>query len=377
MALVVVACWATLCLPASPVRADVLVTIYSGNPGGAGNGGPNLDFTGLSQLGSFPYYGIAFGVDSQAGGGNPNGDWNPLYRATNYSASITGQFSVATTGTYTFSTRSDDGSVLRIDGNPVVNNNFFQGPTTRTGTATLAAGVHNFEVQFFQGGGGKSLDVGLPAGVSILNHQNVPQLLTTVYNGQRFDFTTGAVVNPNVPVAGTFLTPAINFDYGTGSRWSPFGLTDNFSDSTTGFLLVNAPGTYRFGLNSDDGSFLFIDGALVINNGFFQGSNQTPPFGQPQVTADIFLGAGIHRIEVDHFQGGGGAGVTLFLPDFFGQGGVSFATPLDLVPEPSSIALFAVGLSGCAAYGWRRRRKVEEAAGAHPLTLPSPPRGRG
>jgi hypothetical protein len=331
-----------------------MVTVYSpGNPAGAGNGGSNLDFSGLSQLGSFNYYGLGFGTDSQM-------NWRPLYQDTNYSARIIGQFNVAATGTYTFSTRSDDGSVLRIDGNAVVNNNFYQGPTTRIGTATLAAGVHNFEVQFFQGGGGKTLDVGLPPGVSVVNHTFVPQLKTTVFNdagpgGPRYNFTTGALINPNAPVIGSLITPAVNFDFGTGSQWSPFGVVNNYSDSTTGFLLADHTGTFTFGLNSDDGSFLFIDGNLVINNGFFQGSNQTVPFGAAQVTADTGLNEGLHTFEVVHYQGGGGAGVTLFLPP-----GVQFATPdqLDaLLPEPSSLALVAVGICGCViAYQWRRRR---------------------
>jgi hypothetical protein len=366
LALVLVACCAVVCLQAIPARADVIVTVFNGNPAGAGNGGSTLDFSGLTQLGSFPYYGLGFGIESQAGGGNPAGDWRPLYRDTNYSAIITGQFNVAQNGVYTFSTRSDDGSILRIDGNVVVNNNFFQGPTTRTGTAALAAGVHNFQVQYFQGGGGKSLDVGsgtstnvLPTGVSIVNHSNVPQLLTTVYNdatagGPRFDPNTGAVINANAPVIGTLITPAVNFDFGTGSRWSPFGVSNNYSDATTGFLLVGAAGNYTFGLNSDDGSFLFIDGIPVVNDGGFHGSNQTFPFGLPQVTGTVFLSAGLHSFLVEHFQGGGGAGVTLFLPP-----GVRFATPED-IPEPSSIALFALSIVGCCAtYGWGRwKRKV-------------------
>jgi hypothetical protein len=360
MAFVLVACSALLGLFAVPARADVMVTIYNGNPAGAGTGSPTLNFSGLSQIGSFPYYGLAFGVEAQAGGGNPNGDWRPLYHDVNYSAIIAGQFNVAQNGNYTFSTRSDDGSILSIDGKVVVNNNFYQGPTTRTGTVTLSQGVHNFQVQYFQGGGGKSLDVGsgtsvnqLPAGVTIVNHSNVPQLQTTVFNGIKFDPNTGKVTNPNVPVAGTIISPAVNFDSGTGSRRSPFGLTTNYSDSTVGTLFVSNPdgGTYTFGLNSDDGSWLYIDGQFVVNDGGFHGSNQSLT---PQVTGSIFLSFGQHSFEVDHFQGGGGTGVDLFLPN-----GVRFLTPDDL-PEPTSIALFALGLTGfVAARGWRRwTRKV-------------------
>ena len=61
--------------------------------------------------------------------------------ATNYEAFFNGLITVPTAGTYTFSTTSDDGSVLFVDGQdtPVVNNNFFQAATTKTGTVTLTA----------------------------------------------------------------------------------------------------------------------------------------------------------------------------------------------------------------------------------------------
>src|SRR5262249_14691242 len=159
----------------------------------------------------------------------------------------------------------------------VVNNNFFQGPTTRTGTVTLAAGVHNVEIDFYQGGGGKSLDVGsatsvnmLPPGVTWVN--NFPQVQVRVYAGQdRFDPLTRPHMNPNRPHHRTSKAPDINCDYATGSQWSPLGRTNDYSVSITGFLDVAADGMYNFGLNSDDGSFLFIDGNPVVSSPGFHG----------------------------------------------------------------------------------------------------------
>jgi len=56
----------------------------------------------------------------------------------------------------TFSTSSDDGSVLYIDDMtvPVVNNNFYQGKTTRQTTVNLAPGVHKIDIEWYNGGGG-------------------------------------------------------------------------------------------------------------------------------------------------------------------------------------------------------------------------------
>ena len=59
----------------------------------------------------------------------------------------------------TFSTTSDDGSMLYIDGNVVVFNDYNQGATQRTGVANLTPGLHAFDVEYYQGGGGASLDV--------------------------------------------------------------------------------------------------------------------------------------------------------------------------------------------------------------------------
>ncbi len=49
----------------------------------------------------------------------------------------------------------------------VVNNGFYQGYTVRQGTVNLTAGLHPFDLQYFQGGGGAALTMGLPTGVSI------------------------------------------------------------------------------------------------------------------------------------------------------------------------------------------------------------------
>ncbi len=77
----------------------------------------------------------------------------------NIIARLDGKVNVPTTGTYTFSTRSDDGSVVFLDGTKIVDNNFFQGMTTRSGTVFLTAGLHDIDIGYYEGGGGNGLEV--------------------------------------------------------------------------------------------------------------------------------------------------------------------------------------------------------------------------
>ena len=82
------------------------------------------------------------------------------YNATaNYEIQLSGFINIVENGTYTFGTTSDDGSVIFIDNNPtpVVNNNFYQGFTRRTGTIALTPGIHTIVIGYYQGGGGQGL----------------------------------------------------------------------------------------------------------------------------------------------------------------------------------------------------------------------------
>ncbi|MFN7340375.1 MAG: autotransporter-associated beta strand repeat-containing protein, partial [Opitutia bacterium] len=74
-----------------------------------------------------------------------------------FTARWDGQFFAETAGTYTFFTASDDGSNLWINGQLLVNNNFAQGVTERSGTIELAAGWHDINIAFFNSGGGYGL----------------------------------------------------------------------------------------------------------------------------------------------------------------------------------------------------------------------------
>jgi autotransporter-associated beta strand protein len=94
--------------------------------------------------------------------------------AANFEAFYSGKLHISTPGTYTFNTSSDDGSMLFINGQVVVTNNFFQGVTTRSGSIALGAGMHDIVIAYNQGGGG----YGLNAQISGPDNTNMVDLNT-------------------------------------------------------------------------------------------------------------------------------------------------------------------------------------------------------
>ena len=87
----------------------------------------------------------------------------------------------------------------------------------------------------------------------------------------------------------------------TGGNFDTSGLADNVGASYTGFVEVPSDGTYTFSTTSDDGSRLYVGDRLVVNNDFLH--------GMVTVSGPIGLRAGTHRIRVDFFERGGGAGL--------------------------------------------------------------------
>lgn len=93
--------------------------------------------------------------------------------------------------------------------------------------------------------------------------------------------------------------PSGLFDLSPATRRESFGFVFE------GRLTVPASGKYRFTLDSDDGSRLYIDGEAIVER------DGHHPLGDPQVV-EVDLTAGSHPIRLDFMQGGGGAGLVLF-----------------------------------------------------------------
>jgi len=112
----------------------------------AGDTGALPDFASLTAYASD----VLPNIDIASTGGN----FSTSGRADLVAAAFEGFVQVPATGLWTFSSESDDGSRVFIDGQLVVNNDGLHGMVDRSGQVALEAGFHRFRVEFFENFGG-------------------------------------------------------------------------------------------------------------------------------------------------------------------------------------------------------------------------------
>jgi cytochrome c len=78
---------------------------------------------------------------------------------------------------------------------------------------------------------------------------------------------------------------------------------DNFAALATGYLYLEKDDNLVLQLSSDDGSRIYIDGKMLIDN--------DGPHGMDPKETEIALRKGFHPVQIEYFQGGGGRGITL------------------------------------------------------------------
>jgi hypothetical protein len=172
----------------------------------------------------------------------------------------------------------------------------------------------------------------------------------------------------STPVRST-LDPQPSTDHVIGA-WRGTA-PDTFSATWTGSFIALHRGTYTFATSSDDGSALYVDGRLVVENGGHHAARL--------VSGQVQLNRGVHTLFVKYFQEGGGLAFDLL---WDGGGGALGAMPgWALAPRGvefrrflASVILrrawlvsvwvwFGVLAAAIAAAAWRRlraaRRTVE------------------
>jgi fibronectin-binding autotransporter adhesin len=276
----------------------------------AGTGGAPLDRGGPAGYPAYNAFGGA-GVDP---GSNDNigGVW-------------TGNINVPVAGTYRFTTRSDDGSRLWIDNNasttaPVVDNNFDQGMTNRSGEIALTAGVHTIKIGFYEGGGGWGMQafwerVGDPSFPRHVINDFVYDGGNAVSTGTTFGQVAPLESNGNFNFNGPITLAGNAFIQGSGGT-----LTLNGGINIGGFdLTMRGGGTVRVATVgiSGTGKLHRLDGGtteLAAAN-TFSGGNEIE---SGKVTFSVDPGAGLVHVT--------GQGSLVYI----GATNLTFAGPLTL-----------------------------------------------
>ena len=187
-------------------------------------------------------------------------------REDNFALKFDGYINIPTTGTYTFYTASDDGSKLYIGGfsesNLVVNNNFLQGTTERSGTKTLTAGRYPITVTYFEATGSQTLSASY-AGPGITKRLMPDSAF--LYKGMR----ATTLAKPALPAAPTNLTL---------TAVSPNKIQLNWNDNSTtetGFDIyrsVNDSTTFKLFTSvaaNSTATAVYNDSALFANVKYF------------------------------------------------------------------------------------------------------------
>ena len=106
-----------------------------------------------------------------------------------------------------------------------------------------------------------------------------------------------------VPVA-TDVVDAVSYP-STTRAWegAPTNLVDRFGAVFEGALWIQETDVYRLSLSSDDGSRLFVDGNLLVDN------DGTHSMSEKKV--ELPLARGVHALRIEYFDNTGSAGLSL------------------------------------------------------------------
>ncbi|MEZ4964416.1 MAG: family 16 glycoside hydrolase [Saprospiraceae bacterium] len=172
-----------------------------------------------------------------------------------------------------------------------------------------AKAIVNYVLSFDEGeddgeGGVKSSNLSdipesswLRAENDIDNAEMLPGLLTKIYSIKSPTSTLNSV-NFNATPVETAVAGLV--DAGP-TEFSPY--KENFALSLSGYLFLDKDDNVLLQLNSDDGSRLYLDGQLLIDN---DGNH-----GMEPKEAEVALRGGYHALRIDYYQGGGGRGLQL------------------------------------------------------------------
>ena len=236
---------------------------------------------------------------------------------TNFAARFVGQIDIPMGGVWSFYLGSDDGSVLFIDGEPIIEQPNRQGCRTRTNFVTLDEGFHDIEVRYFQGPGHTGLVLEWD-GPGVSGREVVPAkafrssteddvydaggdgLWAYWYDNARHASNVGQIDWTQPDSVETLQSPSIARTRGSFRVGGP---SDRFAARFVGVINIEESGQWTFELGSDQSAILFIDGDPVVvddrGHGFRWRSGRKT------------LGVGEYSFEIRFWEGWSHAGLNV------------------------------------------------------------------
>jgi PA14 domain len=254
-----------------------------------------------------------------------NFDWkrgapDAKVRSDNFSTEWTGQILAPETGKYTFTTKSDDGIAVWVNGQRLINAWNNHSMQVDKGTISLQAGQkYDIKVDYYEHGGDAVAQLYwsspsiaqqiIPKSYlysSTISNRSAlapvvspkPASVIAAGDGLTGNYYNSSNLNPST-LALTRTDTSVNFDWKKGSPSSKVN-SDNFSAAWTGQILAPETGTYTFTTTSDDGVRVWVNGQQLIN----AWNDHSPRQDKGKIT----LQAGQkYDIKVDYYERTGGA----------------------------------------------------------------------
>ena len=231
-----------------------------------------------------------------------------INQADNFCARCTAQVAITKEGHYKFTTASDDGSLMYLNGQQIVDNNGCHGERERTSSNQwLTPGYHLVQVDMCENRWGEALklryqgpDTGnrkVKVSKSVLKHEKAGLECKYFYHRHHCSLPDLGRLHAH----HTVTVPDIWMD---STKFPAHRHRDAFCMRCSGYLVIRRAGHYRFWTASDDGSFLFIGGHRVVDNNGCHGPQERSSnwrwlhTGKHRLTADVCEHAGGESFKV-------------------------------------------------------------------------------
>ena len=135
---------------------------------------------------------------------------------------------------------------------------------------------------------------------------------------QGYDTTGGTIHFDNLTEAFSRTDTLIDFwNASQYYRWEPVaGWGDNYSVGWNGYIYIEEAGEYGFGTISDDGSQIFVDSVLIVDNSELQWYDWEDNISEGDTSGVPFpplvLDSGFHEISVSFYENASYDGIELW-----------------------------------------------------------------